>query len=159
MLRNENDYKLELSKNTYRAIKILADTTIDIEKYINDCIEDYKLFIQEDDLFYSKSLLDRMLEYEKKREINRENGKLGGRPRKTEIKPLGFENKTELKAKKTKIKESKIKVNENKKEQEEKIHFAEFVSMTNAEHEKLLSTYGEQFVNQCIAILDNYKRF
>lgn len=43
------------------------------------------------------------------------------------------------------------------KKEEEKIHFAEFVSMTNAEHEKLVSTYGKDFVDQCILVLDNYK--
>lgn len=43
------------------------------------------------------------------------------------------------------------------KEKEEKIHFAEFVSMTNAEYDKLVSTYGEKFTNQCIETLDNYK--
>ena len=43
------------------------------------------------------------------------------------------------------------------KKEEEKIHFAEFVSMTNAEHEKLVSTYGKEFADQCITILDNYK--
>lgn len=44
-----------------------------------------------------------------------------------------------------------------KKEEEEKIHFAEFVSMTNAEYEKLISTYGKDFTDQCIYTLDNYK--
>ena len=46
---------------------------------------------------------------------------------------------------------------ENIKEKEPKIHFAEFVTMTNAEHEKLVSTYGKEFANQCIQVLDNYK--
>lgn len=46
---------------------------------------------------------------------------------------------------------------ENIKEKEQKIHFAEFVTMTNAEHEKLVSTYGKEFANQCIQVLDNYK--
>ena len=41
--------------------------------------------------------------------------------------------------------------------EEEKIHFAEFVSMTNAEYEKLVSTYGKEFADQCINSLDNYK--
>ena len=96
MLRNEESYKLNLNKNTYRAIKILTNTNIDIEKYIDDCIKDYGLFKREDDKFYSNSLLRRMLEYERKKEINRENGKLGGRPpKKIEEKPIGFENKTE----------------------------------------------------------------
>ena len=116
MLRNEKEYKLELNKNTYRAIKTLSNPqNIDIEKFIKDCIEDYKLFMQEDNLFYSKSLLVRMQEYEKKREKNRENGKLGGRP-KTEKKANGFENKTEKnqsKVKENKVKESKVKENNN----------------------------------------------
>ena len=43
------------------------------------------------------------------------------------------------------------------KKEEEKIHFAEFVSMTNAEYEKLISTYGKDFADQCIYTLDNYK--
>lgn len=29
--------------------------------------------------------------------------------------------------------------------------------MTNAEYEKLVSTYGKEFADQCITILDNYK--
>lgn len=40
---------------------------------------------------------------------------------------------------------------------ETKVHFAEFVTMTNAEYDKLVSTYGVDFTNQCITRLDNYK--
>ena len=47
---------------------------------------------------------------------------------------------------------------EEKKETfNEKIHFAEFVTMTNAEYDKLVSTYGKKFADQCIKTLDNYK--
>lgn len=47
---------------------------------------------------------------------------------------------------------------EEKKETfNDKIHFAEFVTMTNAEYEKLISTYGKKFADQCIKTLDNYK--
>ena len=156
MLRNEENYKLPLDKNTYRAIKTLTNTNINIEEYIKNCIEDYRLFVKEDKNFYSKSLLDRMLEYEKKKAKNQENGKLGGRPKKTQEKPNGLEYETEKnqnKGKENKVKENKIKEIKIK----EKIHFAEFVSMTNAEYEKLVSTYGKDFADQCIIILDNYK--
>lgn len=54
------------------------------------------------------------------------------------------------------IKNNSKKDSKGKKE-EEKIHFADFVTMTNAEHEKLVSTYGTEFTDQCIEILDNYK--
>jgi hypothetical protein len=47
--------------------------------------------------------------------------------------------------------------NRTTQNQETKIHFAEFVSMTNAEYEKLVSTYGPNFVDQCIKKLDDYK--
>lgn len=57
---------------------------------------------------------------------------------------------------KNNIKNNSKKDSKGKKE-EEKIHFADFVTMTNAEHEKLVSTYGTEFTDQCIEILDNYK--
>ena len=44
-----------------------------------------------------------------------------------------------------------------KNKTEEKIHFAEFVAMTNDEHEKLIIAYGKEFTDQCITALDNYK--
>lgn len=54
------------------------------------------------------------------------------------------------------IKSNSKKDSKGKKE-EEKIHFADFVTMTNAEYEKLVSTYSKEFADQCINILDNYK--
>lgn len=60
-------------------------------------------------------------------------------------------NKTVIKNKDNRKKGSKGK------KEEEKIHFAEFVSMTNAEYEKLVSTYGKEFADQCIKKLDDYK--
>ena len=91
MLRNEADYMLTIDKNTYRAIKTLTNTNIDIEKFIKDCIEDYKLFEQNDGKFYSKSLLNRMCEYERKKAVNKENGRLGGRPKKPNENPTETE--------------------------------------------------------------------
>ena len=57
---------------------------------------------------------------------------------------------------KNKNKDNRKRGSKGKKE-EEKIHFAEFGSMTNAEFEKLVSTYGKDFADQCIKKLDNYK--
>ena len=71
MLRNESTYKLSLNKNTYRAIKMQTGTTIDVEKYLNDCINEYKndengngLFNSDKKSFWSASLLRRMKKYE-----------------------------------------------------------------------------------------------
>ena len=69
MLRNESTYKLPLTKNTYRAIKIQTGTSIDVEKFIDDCISEYKdsgsgLFTSKDGMFWSESFLRRMQKYE-----------------------------------------------------------------------------------------------
>lgn len=80
-----------------------------------------------------------------------ENGIKGGR------KPKQNQNETKTKPNENVNDNENVNSNSIKKEQEEKIHFAEFVSMTNAEYQKLVSTYGKDFVNQCISTLDNYK--
>lgn len=156
MMRNEKSYMLALNKNTYRAVKTLSNTSIDVEKYIDDCINDYQLFIAENDKFYSKSFLERMLEYETKRLKNKQNGQLGGRPKsnpvKTQLKPNGFQNETQKNQ--SKGNEKKIKENKGK---ENKIHYADLVTMTNTEYEKLVSAYSKSFADECIYVLDNYK--
>ena len=43
------------------------------------------------------------------------------------------------------------------KKEKEKIKFAEYVTMTNAEHQALTVKFGEQQVREMIEILDNYK--
>lgn len=128
MMRNEESYMLKTEKSTYRAIKTLTNTNIDIEKYIKGCIDDYKLFEKKDNNFFSPSFLNRMQQYERKKQINKENGKLGGRPKKeTQQKPNGFkektdglENKTQSKPNQNQKKPKESKEKENK-EKENKV--------------------------------------
>ncbi len=79
MLRNESTYKLTLNKNTYRAIKMQTNTNIDVEKFIDDCINEYKdsesgdgLFNSKDGVFWSESFLKRMKKYENLKEKRRQ---------------------------------------------------------------------------------------
>ncbi|MBQ8299492.1 MAG: DUF4373 domain-containing protein [Clostridia bacterium] len=80
-LRCEKDYALPLEKKTYRAIKILTNTTIDVEQYINDCINEYQLFESADGFFYSASLKRRMIIKEEKKERRSAAGKKGAEKR------------------------------------------------------------------------------
>lgn len=64
----------------------------------------------------------------------------------------------------TKCNDNKEKEEEEEKEEDkdkdkykEKIHFADFVAMTNDEYNKLVTTYSKDFADQCITVLDNYK--
>lgn len=82
MLRNESTYKLSLDKTTYRAIQMQTHTRIDVEKYIDDCINEYKessqgngLFNSNSTYFWSESLLSRMSKMENVREKRSEAGK------------------------------------------------------------------------------------
>ena len=88
MLRNTETYKLPLEKNTYRAIKIQTGTSIDIEKFINDCISEYKetengngLFNTDGHYFWSESLLRRMVKMEEVSAKRKKAGQRGARER------------------------------------------------------------------------------
>lgn len=103
MLRNEETYKLPLSKNMYRKIKIDTGTTIDVEQYINDCISEYKevddgngLFNTNGKYFWSESLLRRMTKMEEVSTKRRQAGQKGaaGRWKKTEDEDLKNNEKT-----------------------------------------------------------------
>lgn len=103
-----------------------------------------------------------------------ENGKKGGRPRKQVLeKPNKNLTKTQQKPKQNlnvnvNVNEN-VDVNENENEnenvkkkknvnsQEQKIHFGDFVTMTDTEYQKIVTLYGKDFADQCIFVLDNYK--
>lgn len=120
--------------------------------------------------------------YRKRCEINKLNGSKGGAPKgnsnaKKEKQPKITERlQKQPKTSKSNMNnhihihnnhlEEKKDNNRGMGEEEEKeetfknakkVHFAEFVTMTNAEYEELVSTYGREFADQCIEKLDNYK--
>lgn len=122
MMRNEEDYKLKLNKNTYRAIKTLTNTTIDIEKFIKDCLDDYELFEQEDENFYSNSLLRRMQEKDKKSAIAKEKAKKRWNSNATAKQQQCSSNANKEKESKEKEnKKNENKENKNKKENRNKV--------------------------------------
>jgi hypothetical protein len=76
------------------------------------------------------------------------------------INLINVDTSTQRKEKESKVKESKEKNNtraREEKNQPQKIKFADFVSLTNAEYEALVAKLGEEATKRCIEILDNYK--
>ena len=66
-LRNEADYKLPFDKCTFKALAMqMHCKNEEVEKFINDCIFEYKLFENDTEKFWSNTLLKRM---EKREEI------------------------------------------------------------------------------------------
>ena len=114
MMRNEEDYRLYLNKNTYRAIKTLTNTTIDVEKFINDCIEDFGLFKKDANKFYSSSLLRRMEQKDKKSATAREKAQKRWSGNAIAMPQQSSSNANKIKEnkeKENKIKETKEKEN------------------------------------------------
>ncbi len=145
-------------KSFYEAISDLDDKVQRLELYEAICKN--SLYDEDTELNGLSGTLYKLIKPQL--EANNEryrNGNKGGRPKKEtngyEIeKTIGFENKKPNKNENVNVNDNE-NVNVNNKVQ--KIHFAEFVSMTNAEYEKLISTYGKDFADQCIQVLDNYK--
>ena len=78
-MRKEEDFKLDYDKKVFRSIKELTGTTIDVEKFINDCINEYDLFVLENDKFYSKSFLNRMNLMIEKQQKKSEQARIAGK--------------------------------------------------------------------------------
>lgn len=79
LMRKESDFKLDYDKKVFRSIKVLTGTTIDVEKFINDCINEYELFALEGNKFYSKSFLNRMNLMIEKQRMKSEQAREAGR--------------------------------------------------------------------------------
>lgn len=135
MLRNEEKYILVLDKNTYRAIKTLTNTQLDVEEFINHCIEDYKLFEQKDGTFFSNSLLKRMEEKDKKSTIAREkamkrwNSNSKAKEKQEQCNSNAVVMQQQCSSNANKIKENKIKENKIK---ENKINNNNIVEIYNS---------------------------
>ena len=78
-MRKEQDFKLDYNKKVFRSIKVLTGTTIDVEKFINDCINEYELFVLEEDKFYSRSFLNRMNLMIEKQQKRSEQARIAGK--------------------------------------------------------------------------------
>lgn len=57
VLRGQQDYKLENNKKSYRILAMEMSVEIEkVERFINDCIKEYKLFTTDGTYFWSNSL-------------------------------------------------------------------------------------------------------
>lgn len=82
-LRDQSDYKLP-----YSMIKVLARKYNCKIKIIESVVYNYNLFIQEENVFYSNSLINRMLRLETKREKLSEAGKKGAQAKAMKQPPV-----------------------------------------------------------------------
>ncbi len=142
-------------KSFYESIKELELTD---QVKIYNAIFEYEFYNNEVELNgISKSIFTLVLPQLEANNKRYENGKKGGRPKnQTETKTKPKQNQTE-----TKVEPNvnvNVNVNDNKKKNIKKKKFGEFgrVLLTEAEYEKLITDFGENFIKEQIKLLDEY---
>ena len=164
MLREQENYKLPLKKYIWNAIAMQVQckdyANDDAKCFVESCINDYELFESDGEFFWSNSLLKRMDKKKDVSEKRREAAK--ARWSKTTVingsDDLDDANAMQNDANVMQtdaIKGKEIKKKGNKKET--KSIYAEYVTMTETEFNKLVEKYGEGNTQKMIEVLDNYK--
>lgn len=138
------------------AVSYNIDITV-LESVINTCITE-GLFVSDGTTFWSESLTRRKQKYQELKDKKSSAGRKGMAKRwgnqEEDNTVITDDNNTYN----TVItKDNKGKERKGKENKENKNIYAEFVSMTQSEYEKLVSQYGEEKTQKMIGILDNYK--
>ena len=61
ILREQNDYKLKITKYIWNTLAMQMNTDVSkVQKFVDDCVNEFQLFVIEDNFLYSKSLIKRM---------------------------------------------------------------------------------------------------
>jgi hypothetical protein len=126
IMREKENYKIELNKNSFRSLAYELNIKPDeVKTFIEDCVKEYELFfIDEQNFLCSESFLNRMETYNDMKEKKSIAGKKGAKKRwqnnSTAITlPMAKHEKSDSaiteNGKEKEMKENEIKLNENKK--------------------------------------------
>jgi hypothetical protein len=154
LLRSQPDYKYPI-----HLIPILARRFNNSAEKFNAIINSYNLFIIEDETFFSLSLLKRMELMEAKSETARKAALIKWdkyKENKQLMQTHSERNANAMQMLCNKTKLNKIKLNKTK-EKESKNTYADLVTLTEIEYNKLIDTHGLDFTKKCIDKLNAYK--
>lgn len=168
MMREQDGYKLDM-RSKYAFHAFASQMQCDQDKaqcFIQDCVSEFELFASDGESFWSESLMRRMKEREGKSEKARKSAE--ARWKKGAEKPAPDKdsstdaNRTECDgnanaSKNDALKERKVKEIKLKEIKDIKNIYAENVSLTSIEYQKLIDEHGEGKTKRMIQILDNYK--
>ena len=116
ILREQDEYKLEITKYTWNTLAMQMHTDAQkVKEFVNDCVEEFHLFVIEDNTLYSESLIKRMNLFKEISEIRSKAAKKrweNSNDMQNECKSNA--NADQKQSNKTKL--NNIKLNQNKKE-------------------------------------------
>lgn len=172
VMRESDCYKLENNRSTWRALGMQMHLKADeVQKFIDDCIEQYRLFEGDGVYFWSNSLVKRMKKLEEtrakrkaaaeKRWSNNANAnKKNANALQEDSKSIADEVQEDCNFMQSKVKESK------EKNSKENIIYMDLsiiddcisnVKITEMQYQKLKEKYPLKLVNEKIIALDVYK--
>ena len=186
MLREQNSYRLSLDRHCVGALafEFGGVTAEKAEQFLTDCIDIGLLEKDENEKIFAPSLVRRMtiLENKRQKRVEAANARWGNKDaseQKKDANEMQKQEKDNAKHKQSPEKSSKDKIRQDKTRQDktrqdktrqdnsitntheeqkkEKYFDAEFVTLTEAEFQKLINEHGEVAVRRMVVILDNYK--
>lgn len=164
MLREQEDYKIMLNKYVWNALAMQTQCNADaMHSFVEDCINEFKLFESDGESFWSESLNRRMeIRNDKSEKARKAAAARWGKASndKDSAKSDELQSNSNADAMQTHSERNAIKGKErkvNKSKGKEKIKYAEFVSLEQSEYDKLVEQHGEESVKEMITVLDNYK--
>ncbi|MFY0760221.1 DUF4373 domain-containing protein [Metabacillus dongyingensis] len=163
MLREQETYKIELTKYVWNALAMQTQCEADaMHQFVQDCINEFKLFESDGEFFWSESLQRRMEIRNDKSEKARKaaearwnkpsNDKVSAK--KDDVQSDSNADAMQTHSERNAIKEKKVK---EIKEKEKKKEYATFVTLTEDEYSKLLEKFGEEDTKDRIERLSFYK--
>ena len=171
MLRNQPGYKLPLKEHfVWNAIVLETQCErIKIEKFIRDCIDEFKLFVSDGEYFWNNDLLIQAKINAEKSEKARYAAYVRWH---TEGNADGMQPHSERKKASAKPKNTPQKPQtgslfdlsnidhidtSNKKDPPAKKHYAQYVTLTEEEHQKLVTQFGPDGASERIEDLNLWK--
>lgn len=162
MLREQEQYKLQKSKYLFNAIAMQMQSTEickdDAQEFVSDCINEFDLLAEDEQFIWSNSLLKRMemkddLSEKRRKAAKARWDKASNDADSKQVESKDDANAMQMDSNSNAIKEKKVK----EKKVNKKIKYADSVSMSEEEYQKLLDQFGEQGTKERIENLNLYK--
>ncbi len=173
MLRETKDYELPLEEYMFLALQQeFNGCSTDVQQYINDCINTFKLFASDGESFWSESLKRRMGVMDEKREQARQAGLASAEKRrkaKEKERPFNDRSTTVQQVKESKVNKSKV----NKKIEKDiyggrRDVFDYYLSLDLIKHKKYTKAMDDAIktamknngytIDDCKTLLDRHKK-
>ena len=109
ILREQDEYKLEITKYTWNTLAMQMHTEANkVKEFVNDCVNEFHLFVIENNVLYSESLIKRMKLFKEISEIRSKAAK------KRWENSNGMQNECKSNANADQKQSNKIKLNKTK---------------------------------------------